>query len=58
MLCVYINITALNLFVILDVDFGYPDRPMLFKELNFGVDMDSRSMACVFSILVQMLMLL
>ena len=30
--------------VILDVEFGYPNRPLLFKDLNFGVDMDSRSM--------------
>lgn len=25
-----------------DVEFGYPNRPLLFKDLNFGVDMDSR----------------
>jgi len=40
-------VLILLLFVILDVDFGYPGRPILFKELNFGVDMDSRSMSCI-----------
>ena len=28
--------------IYVDVDFGYPGRPLLFKNLNFGVDMDSR----------------
>ena len=28
--------------VSVDVDFGYPGLPLLFKNLNFGVDMDSR----------------
>ena len=32
-----------------DVDFGYSGRPLLFENLNFGVDMDSRSM-CKFYI--------
>uniref|UniRef100_A0A915HWN4 ABC transporter domain-containing protein n=1 Tax=Romanomermis culicivorax TaxID=13658 RepID=A0A915HWN4_ROMCU len=26
-----------------NVDFGYPDQPLLFKNLNFGLDMSSRS---------------
>ena len=25
-----------------DVDFGYPDGPRLFQNLNFGLDMESR----------------
>lgn len=25
-----------------DVDFGYPGQPLLFKKVNFGIDMDSR----------------
>ena len=26
----------------MDVDFGYPGGPMLFRNLNFGIDMESR----------------
>ena len=28
--------------VVSDVDFGYPGQPILFKNLNFGIDMESR----------------
>ena len=26
----------------MDVDFGYPGGPTLFRNLNFGIDMESR----------------
>lgn len=28
--------------IIADVDFGYPGQPLLFKKVNFGIDMQSR----------------
>lgn len=33
------------LLILLDVEFGYPGRPLLFDNLNFGVDLDSRSIS-------------
>ena len=34
-----------------DASFGYPGGPILFKNLNFGIDLDSRiaSMVSLFS---------
>ena len=29
-------------YMIVDTDFGYPGQPNLFKNVNFGIDMESR----------------
>lgn len=29
-------------FICSDASFGYPGGPLLFKNLNFGIDLDSR----------------
>ena len=32
----------ISCFVFADVEFGYPGQPLLFTDLNFGIDMKSR----------------
>lgn len=36
-----------------DVDFGYPNQPLLFKNLDFGIDMLSRSKNFVFNFVAE-----
>lgn len=32
-----------HIFIRSDVDYGYPNQPLLFKKIDFGIDMSSRS---------------